>query len=149
MAITSSLIHVLLATGSGVGQAQAANQQVLGPTYNQWIPLLLTIIVALGLAFATWLMGTVIGPRQPSERKNAPFEFGNPSYGWGGKRFSIKYYMVGISFLLFDLEAAFVFPWAVRFRETGFYGFMAITVFLGLITLGLVYEWWKGALEWD
>jgi len=133
---------------AGAGQDGAAIA-VVQPAGHPWTPVLLLFIVAVGLTYVFWLMGSILGPKNPNPVKSAPFEYGNPSFGWTGKRYTVKFYLVGISFLLFDLEAAFVYPWAVTFRENGLYGLLSILLFLGLVTLGLVYEWRKGALEWE
>jgi NADH-quinone oxidoreductase subunit A len=116
---------------------------------SQYVPLLwllgLTGAVVGGILTAT----TLLGPKKPSKIKNAAFECGSEAIGDTRQRFSVKFYMVAITFIVFDVEAVFVIPWAVVSKSLGWAGFGAMGVFLVILTLGLVYEWGSGGLEWD
>ncbi len=116
---------------------------------NPFTPVLVILILAQVIALSIWALATFLGPKRHSEIKDAPFEFGNPSIGVGGKRFAVKYYMVTLFFLVFDLEAVFMYPWAVLFRDLGWFGAVEMFDFLMLLTAALAYVWKKGALEWE
>ena len=111
------------------------------------------VIMMLGLGFAIPMLLYVIasgaGPRQASERKMTPFECGMESVGDVRHRFTVKFFLVALLFIIFDIEAVFIYPWAVLFRELGLFGFIEMGVFILILLLGLVYVWKKGALEWD
>jgi NADH-quinone oxidoreductase subunit A len=102
------------------------------------------LIPAVFLAAATFL-----GPRRPSEIKSEAFECGNPATGPAWGRFSVKFYLTAILFIVFDVEVVFLYPWALLFRRLGMFGFIEMMLFVMILTLGLVYVWRKGALEWD
>ena len=116
---------------------------------EQYIPVLLLLAVALGLGAMFTLLGILIGPKKDTETKRMPFESGLPSEGAQYKRYSVRFYMVALAFLIFDVEIVFFYPWAVKFRELGFYGFVAMMIFFSILVLGLAYDWKKGALEWE
>lgn len=111
------------------------------------------VIATLGFAAllpATFLLvSALLGPRRPTPVKAEAFECGNPPTGPAWGRFSVRFYLTAILFIIFDIEVVFLYPWAIRFRELGMLGFVQMMVFLGVLTLGLVYVWRKGALEWD
>ena len=111
------------------------------------------IIMMIGLGFAIPMLLFVIassaGPRQASERKMTPFECGMESLGDTRHRFTVKFFLVALLFIIFDIEVVFLYPWAVLFRELGLFGFIEMAVFLFILLLGLLYVWKKGALEWD
>ena len=100
-------------------------------------------------AIALIVIGFVLGPRRPDAEKAAAFECGFSAFEDARMRFDVRYYLVAILFILFDLEIAFLFPWAVALKEIGFVGFIAMMVFLAILTVGFVYEWKKGALDWE
>ncbi len=120
---------------------------------ENYFPILLFIFVGLavgGLSIMTggglgWLLGTL----RPDSQKNSPYECGFEAFEDARMKFDVRYYLVAILFILFDLEIAFLFPWAVVLQEIGFFGFMAMVVFLAILTIGFIYEWMKGALEWE
>lgn len=116
---------------------------------EELLAVLLMVLAAVATGAGMWLMATVFGPHSRSAAKDAPFECGNPSYGTQGKRYSIKYFMVALLFLVFDLEVVFLYPWAVLFQKLGVEGFFEMLVFLGVLLVGLAYVWKKGALEWE
>jgi len=109
------------------------------------------VILGLGLAVPMLLMAIAskTGPRQPSQRKMTPFECGVDPIGDTRHRFSVKFFLVALLFIIFDIEAVFIYPWAVLFRELGLFGFVEMAVFLFILLLGLFYVWKKGALEWE
>ena len=116
---------------------------------KEYIPILLMLAGAIALS-AVFLLGSrFIGPRNATPSKLEPFECGVPSHGDARHRFSVKFYLVAIIFIVFDIEAIFLFPWAVNFRALGMFGFVEMTVFIGILAAGLAYVWKKGALEWE
>ncbi len=120
---------------------------------TNYFPVLLFIIV--GLAFGTVLTITgkvlsgLIGVDRPDAAKLSPYECGFEAFEDARMKFDVRYYLVAILFILFDLEIAFLFPWAVALQDIGFFGFMAMMVFLAILVVGFVYEWKKGALDWE
>jgi NADH-quinone oxidoreductase subunit A len=121
------------------------------------LPLLLAVVLSIGLGAALLLLSNFLGPRRPSKVKLEPFECGNPPTGPARDRFNVKFYLVAILFLVFDLEAVFVYPWAVVFSDSAKGKTTAITplaaggamlFFAALLVVSLIYEWRKGALEW-
>ncbi|RJO65182.1 MAG: NADH-quinone oxidoreductase subunit A [Myxococcales bacterium] len=115
----------------------------------EYLPILVVLLVSAAVGIGAWVAASIFGPRHRSAVKDAPFECGNPSYGTQGKRYSIKYFMVAILFLIFDLEVVYFFPWSVLLRKLSWYGFAVMLPFLAVLIVGLVYEWRKGALEWE
>jgi NADH-quinone oxidoreductase subunit A len=116
---------------------------------NDYLPILILFILATALGFLVIIIGAVIGPRRPSIRKAAPYESGMIPYGPGTRRFSIRYYLVAVLFILFDIETVFFLPWAVVFRQLGWFALIEMLVFVGILLIGFVYVWKKGALEWE
>ena len=118
-----------------------------------YLPIL--IFVAIGLAIgvvslgASFGIGQFLGVRRPSSEKASPYECGFEAFEDARMKFDVRYYLVAILFIIFDLEIAFFFPWAVVLDEIGPYGFWAMMIFLGILLVGFVYEWRKGALEWE
>lgn len=113
------------------------------------------VAVLVSFAIAALVVGVVLGagamlrPWRPSAVKAEPFECGNPSSGPARGRFSVKFYLTAILFIVFDVEVVFLYPWALVFRPLGVFGLVEMTVFVGVLALGFVYVWRKGALEWD
>jgi len=120
---------------------------------TNYLPILIFLTVATGLAALLLLLGTGIGrlfTRFPGERaKVSPYECGFEAYEDSRMKFDVRYYLVAILFIVFDLEIAFLFPWAVVLREIGLFGLLAMGMFLTILVVGFIYEWKKGALEWD
>jgi len=114
-----------------------------------YLPILIFILFGLGLGLALVLAGFVLGPRKPSEEKNSPYECGFEAFEDSRMKFDVRYYLVAILFIIFDLEIAFLFPWATVLDEVGLFGFGAMAVFIGILLVGFLYEWKKGALEWE
>ena len=94
-------------------------------------------------------LGFLLGPRRADDEKNSPYECGFEAFEDARMKFDVRYYLVAILFIIFDLEIAFLFPWAVVLDEIGYFGFMAMMLFLGVLVVGFIYEWKKGALEWE
>ena len=116
---------------------------------SEYLPTLLFLIVATGIGVALILVGNLLGPKRPSAEKLSPYECGFPAFDDARMQFDVRYYLVAILFIVFDLEIAFVFPWALVFRELGVFGLVEMGVFLSLLVIGFVYVWKKGALEWE
>ena len=116
---------------------------------EQYLPILLFILVGLAFGGVLLTAGAVLSPHRPDPAKNSPYECGFEAFEDARMKFDVRYYLVAILFILFDLEIAFLFPWAVVLPEIGFFGFAAMMVFLAVLVVGFVYEWKKGALEWE
>ena len=114
-----------------------------------YVPLLILFALAILITVGMFVAGSVAGPKDPSPAKAEPFECGNPSEGAKLLRPSVKFYLTALLFLVFDVEAALIYPWAVEFRALGWTGFATMTTFLGLLAVALVYVWRKGALQWE
>ncbi len=116
---------------------------------EQYLPILLFILVGLTLGAVLLTVGTFLSPNHPDPAKLSPYECGFEAFEDARMKFDVRYYLVAILFILFDLEIAFLFPWAVVLQEIGFFGFVAMMVFLAVLVVGFIYEWKKGALEWE
>jgi len=116
---------------------------------DQYLPVLLFILVGIGVGVAPQVIGYILGPNRPDAAKNSPYECGFEAFGDARMKFDVRYYLVAILFILFDLEVAFLFPWAVSLKEIGPLGFWSAMVFLGILLVGFIYEWKKGALDWE
>jgi NADH-quinone oxidoreductase subunit A len=116
---------------------------------EQYLPVLLFMLVGTVIGFAPMTIGKILGPSRPDAEKNSPYECGFEAFEDARMKFDVRYYLVAILFILFDLEIAFLFPWAVSLDSIGFFGFMAMMVFLTILVVGFVYEWMKGALDWE
>jgi NADH-quinone oxidoreductase subunit A len=116
---------------------------------EQYFPILLFILVGVGFGAILLTVGAVLSPNRPDPEKLSPYECGFEAFEDARMKFDVRYYLVAILFILFDLEIAFLFPWAVALQEIGFAGFAAMMVFLAILVVGFIYEWKKGALEWE
>ena len=116
---------------------------------GNYFPILLFILVGLAVGVVPLILGKILAPSNPDSEKNSPYECGFEAFEDARMKFDVRYYLVAILFILFDLEIAFLFPWAVVLQEIGLFGFIAMMVFLGILIVGFVYEWMKGALEWE
>ncbi|MGD2069807.1 MAG: NADH-quinone oxidoreductase subunit A [Gemmatimonadota bacterium] len=114
-----------------------------------YLPLLILFAVSAAQGVGMVVASHVLNPRRPTPQKDMPYESGMIPLGDTRSRFSVKFYMVAISFIVFDLETIFLIPWAVEMRELGWGGFVAMSIFVMVLALGLLYEWKKGGLEWD
>ena len=115
----------------------------------EYLPILIFLAVAGALGTLLLALGFLFGPSRPDPEKLSPYECGFEAFEDARMRFDVRYYLVAILFILFDLEIAFLFPWAVALDSIGFFGFMAMMIFLAVLVVGFVYEWMKGALDWQ
>jgi NADH-quinone oxidoreductase subunit A len=118
-------------------------------TLQEFAPVGALIFFSVALGIIILSMSTIFGPKNPTERKTAPYESGMKPIGPAIRRYPVKFYLVAVLFILFDIEVIFFLPWAVIFRDLGVYGLAVMGLFLFILTVGLVYEWKKGALEWE
>jgi NADH-quinone oxidoreductase subunit A len=116
---------------------------------EQYFPILLFILFGLLLGGLMLGAGKLVAPNRPDAQKLSPYECGFEAFEDARMKFDVRYYLVAILFILFDLEIAFLFPWAVVLQDIGFFGFAAMMLFLLILIVGFIYEWKKGALEWD
>ncbi len=116
---------------------------------ENYFPVLLFIVVALAMGVAPLALGRLLGPHRPDSAKLSPYECGFEAFEDARMKFDVRYYLVAILFILFDLEIAFLFPWAVVLKEIGLFGFVSMMIFLAILVVGFIYEWMKGALEWE
>ncbi|HEY7977415.1 MAG TPA: NADH-quinone oxidoreductase subunit A [Rhizomicrobium sp.] len=115
----------------------------------EYLPILLFIGIAGGLSLVLMLVPFVIAPSKPDPEKLSAYECGFPAFGDARMKFDVRFYLVSLLFIIFDLEVAFLFPWAITLKATGAFAFWSMMVFLGVLTVGFIYEWKKGALEWE
>ena len=115
----------------------------------EYLPILVFLGIALGLGIILLLAAAVIAIRNPDPEKVSAYECGFNAFDDARMKFDVRFYLVSILFIIFDLEIAFLFPWAVAFQDISMIGFWSMIVFLGVLTVGLAYEWKKGALEWE
>ena len=116
---------------------------------DNYLPILIFLAVAGGFGLLLLALGWVLGPRRPDSEKVSPYECGFEAFEDSRTKFDVRYYLVAILFIIFDLEIAFLFPWAVALDRIGLVGIAAMGVFLLVLVVGFIYEWKKGALEWD
>lgn len=114
-----------------------------------YLPILIFIGVGIAIGIIPIAIGFLLGPHHPDSAKLSPYECGFDAFADSRMKFDVRYYLVAILFIIFDLEIAFLFPWAVVLEEIGIFGFGAMAVFLGILVVGFIYEWKKGALEWE
>ena len=115
----------------------------------EYFPILVFLAIAGGIAILMIVASFVLARQRPDSEKLSPYECGFDPFEDARMRFDVRYYLVAILFIIFDLEVAFLFPWAVSLGDIGLFGFWSMLVFLGVLTVGFAYEWRKGALEWD
>jgi len=116
---------------------------------ENYLPVLLFILVGAAVGVAPMAIGKILGPSRPDAAKLSPYECGFEAFEDARMQFDVRYYLVAILFILFDLEIAFLFPWAVTLDTIGFVGFISMMVFLAILVVGFVYEWSRGALDWE
>ncbi len=114
-----------------------------------YLPVLILVVVAVGMSAIAIALSAVLGPRKSTPSKLMPYESGMVPTGDARLRFSIKYFVVALLFILFDVETVFLYPWAVYFRQLRLFGLLEMLVFVGILGVGYLYAWRKGALEWD
>jgi len=116
---------------------------------RDYLPIIVFLAVSLGIGIALLVSPFLLAFRDPDPEKLSAYECGFNAFDDARMKFDVRFYLVSILFIIFDLEVAFLFPWAVAFKEVGLFGFWSMIVFLGVLTIGFAYEWKKGALEWD
>ena len=114
-----------------------------------YLPILVFLVVGAVVGIVPLALGMAVGPRKPDAAKNSPYECGFPAFEDPRSQFDVRFYLVAILFIIFDLEAAFLFPWAVSLKEIGWAGWLTMMGFIFELVLGLVYAWKKGALDWE
>src|SRR6476659_1835166 len=132
--------------GSDVFASTACQRQAM---LDQYFPILLFILFGLGRGARMLSVGRFVSPNRPDAEKLSPYECGFEAFEDARMKFDVRYYLVAILFILFDLEIAFLFPWAVVLQDIGLFGFWAMMLFLFILIVGFIYEWKKGALEWE
>jgi NADH-quinone oxidoreductase subunit A len=116
---------------------------------ENYLPVLIFMVVGLVIGGVMIALGFVLAPRHPDSEKLSPYECGFEAFEDSRMKFDVRYYLVAILFIIFDLEIMFLFPWAVVLEEIGMFGYIAMVIFLGILVIGFIYEWKKGALEWE
>jgi NADH-quinone oxidoreductase subunit A len=116
---------------------------------SNYLPILVFLVVAIGVGTAAVMLSWVAGSSEPDSEKLSPYECGFEPFDDARSKFDVRFYLVAILFIIFDLEVAFLFPWAVTLGKIGLFGFWSMIAFLGVLTVGFIYEWRKGALEWE
>jgi NADH-quinone oxidoreductase subunit A len=114
-----------------------------------WFPIAVTIVLATVIVGVMVTINSILGPTRPSPVKGTAFECGNPPSGPAWGRFSVRFYLTALLFLVFDVELVFLYPWAVELRRLGMFGFVEALVFIAILAVGLIYAWERGALDWD
>jgi NADH-quinone oxidoreductase subunit A len=122
---------------------------LINPLLQDYLPLVVFIGIALVIGLALLIAPFLVAYRQPDAEKLSAYECGFNAFDDARMKFDVRFYLVAILFIIFDLEVSFLFPWAVAFRQLGVVGFWSMMVFLAVLTIGFIYEWKKGALEWD
>jgi len=116
---------------------------------ENYLPIMIFIAIGIAIGVIPIVMGFMLAPSKPDSEKLSPYECGFEAFEDTRMRFDVRYYLVAILFIIFDLEIAFLFPWAIVLDSIGMFGFVAMMVFLGILVIGFIYEWKKGALEWE
>ncbi len=119
------------------------------PVLIEYLPILIFLAIALGLSFVIIGVSYLFAPQRPDSEKLSQYECGFDAFGDARKRFDVRFYLVTLLFIIFDLEVAFLFPWATVLAKIGAFGFWSMMIFLAVLTVGFIYEWKKGALEWE
>jgi NADH-quinone oxidoreductase subunit A len=115
----------------------------------EYLPILIFMIIALGISGAAVLGSILVAKQKPDPEKNSAYECGFDAFGDARNKFDVRFYLVTLLFIIFDLEIAFLFPWAISLGDIGMFGFWSMIIFLGVLTVGFIYEWKKGALDWE
>jgi len=116
---------------------------------GNYLPILIFLMVTTVMGSAFIILGKLLGPSRPDSEKNSPYECGFEAFEDSRMKFDVRYYLVAILFIIFDLEIAFLFPWAIVLDEIGTFGLVSMAIFLGVLVIGFIYEWKRGALEWE
>lgn len=116
---------------------------------ENYLPVLIFMVVGIAIGGIMITLGFILAPNRPDSEKLSPYECGFEAFEDSRMKFDVRYYLVAILFIIFDLEIAFLFPWAIVLDKIGTFGFIAMAIFLGILVVGFIYEWKKGALEWE
>ena len=116
---------------------------------KEYLPIIIFLIIALGLSLAFVFLNFIFSPKKPDPEKLSAYECGFEPFNDSRMEFDVRFYLVAILFIIFDLEIAFLFPWAISLGKIGLYGFVSMMIFLFILTIGFIYEWKKGALDWE
>jgi NADH-quinone oxidoreductase subunit A len=116
---------------------------------ENYLPILVFLVLGIAFGLAPMIVGFILGPNRPDPQKLSPYECGFEAFEDSRLKFDVRYYLVAILFIIFDLEIAFLFPWAVVLDSIGVFGFISMMIFLAILVIGFIYEWKKGALEWE
>jgi NADH-quinone oxidoreductase subunit A len=116
---------------------------------TDYVPIAILFVLAVGLAFLAVVLGQILGPHRPTRQKSQPYESGMTPYGPGTRQMSVRFYLIAVLFILFDIEVVFFLPWAVVFRKIGTFALLEMFIFIVILLVGYVYAWKKGALEWE
>ena len=135
--------------GSGCTLVASQKEQALDILLREYLPIVIFLGLAVGLGLVLILAAVVLAVRNPDPEKVSAYECGFNAFDDARMKFDVRFYLVSILFIIFDLEVAFLFPWAVAFGEISMVAFWSMMVFLGVLTIGFAYEWKKGALEWE
>ena len=114
-----------------------------------YLPIIILTVLAAALGVLVLIIGRVFGPHRPTRKKGDPYESGMLPYGPGARRMSVRYYLIAVLFILFDVEVIFLLPWAVAYRSMGLFSLIEMFVFIAILAVGFIYVWKKGALEWE
>jgi NADH-quinone oxidoreductase subunit A len=145
----AALSHVKGPAKKPAGNRRPHTTASMGQLLQNYLPLVIFIGIAFAISAAILLAPFVIAVRKPDPEKVSTYECGFDAFGDARMKFDVRFYLVALLFIIFDLEVAFLFPWAVAFDGIGAFGFWSMMVFLAILTVGFIYEWRKGALEWD
>ena len=140
-----------LAPLNGTPISEVSYSGILGAqaVAGDYLPILIFFVIATGLALVMAVLPMILLKQKPDSEKLSAYECGFEAYGDARAKFDVRFYLVAILIIIFDLEVAFLFPWAVTLGDIGLFGFWSMMVFLGVLTIGFIYEWKKGALEWE
>lgn len=116
---------------------------------REYLPILIFLALAIGISGAMLIASLILARQHPDSEKLSAYECGFEAFDDARSRFDVRFYLVAILFIIFDLEVAFLFPWAISLGDIGLFGFWSMVIFLGILTIGFIYEWRKGALEWE
>ncbi len=116
---------------------------------TEFLPIAVLLVISTLFAFVVVGIGHLFGPRRPTQRKSAPYESGMTPFGPGTRRMPVRFYLIAVLFILFDIEVVFFLPWAIVFRSLGVFGLIEMVIFVLILLVGYIYAWKKGALEWE
>ena len=141
--------HMVRRDKSGYQSGNVIGVCIMEAVVASYLPIIIFLLVCFGIGAALLIAPFIVAYQSPDPEKLSAYECGFNAFDDARMKFDVRFYLVAILFIIFDLEVAFLFPWAVSFGELGMFGFWSMMVFLGVLTVGFIYEWRKGALEWD